>query len=75
MELRKIVGQFLTSLGQDTWRLKDEPGGRFAYVPKEWQEEHPERFQQAVNSLHEQADKVVSIHRELVRLGRQYLKC
>jgi len=70
-----LVNRYLQNLATNTWLLKDQPGGKFASVPQEWEDEQPERFLKVVNSLHEQAGKIVSVHRKLVRLGRQHLKC
>jgi hypothetical protein len=74
-ELKTLVEGYLGFLGTNTWRLKDQSSWGFASVPQEWEEEQPERFHEVVNSLHKQGEKIVSVHRELVRLGRQHLKC
>jgi len=74
-ELITLVNGYLNFLATNTWLLKDQPGSNFASVPEEWEDEQPERFHRVVDSLHGQAGTIVAIHRELVRLGRQHLKC
>ncbi|MEF9677102.1 MULTISPECIES: hypothetical protein [Pectobacterium] len=42
-------------------------------VPPEWEFEQPDRFWRVVNALHAHAGKIVELHAEIVRVGREKL--
>jgi hypothetical protein len=43
------------------------------WVPSEWEEEQPERFERVVEKLHALAGEIVNLHADLLRVGRKNL--
>lgn len=46
---------------------------KFSTVPPEWEFEQPDRFERVVKALHTHAGKIVELHAEIVRVGREKL--
>ena len=66
------VDKFLNSVWSNTWAI--ETNNERASVPAEWEIEHPDRFDQVVKTIHDNAHEVVQTHGELLRMGRVKLK-
>lgn len=71
-ELLAETGSFLHEIAVNTFPMPKDVNR--SSVPEDWETEHPERFEKAVEAIHGLATKVVSIHTDLVRLGRERLK-
>ena len=65
--LYEKINSYLHCLGINTWTLKGNI--EWSTVPPEWEEEQPDRFNKIVNTLHNSAEEIVKIYRELVDLG------
>ncbi len=64
------VNEYLKSITTHTFPA-NTPAWRS--VPPEWEEDQPDRFEQAVKALHSLAGEVVELHANLVRVGRNHL--
>ena len=62
---------FLTSLSINTFPTKRTPSYRA--VPSEWEDDQPDRFENAVKELHTGADRLCAAYDELVRVGKRKL--
>jgi hypothetical protein len=62
--------EYLIAIASETFP-GNTPG--WLWVPPEWEEEQPERFNRAVKKLHKLADQIVKLHAELVSVGRKHL--
>lgn len=71
-ELLAETGRFLHAIAVNTFPMPKDVNR--SSVPEDWETEHPERFEKAVAAIHGLATKVVLIHTDLVRLGRERLK-
>jgi hypothetical protein len=68
--LLKLIKEYRLLVGGNTFRTRDGE----ATVPPEWESEQPDRFNQAVNILHDKAGEVVEAHQQLIRLARKKLE-
>jgi hypothetical protein len=64
------VRDYLRVIAIETFSA-NTPGWR--WVPPEWEDEQPERFQRTVKNLHALADEIVNLHADLVGLARKHL--
>lgn len=68
-KLHVLVRSYLQFLSLNTWPTH----GDFSTVPPEWEETQPERFDQTVTRLHNEAGEIVKTHQDLFRLARKKL--
>lgn len=71
-ELLAETGHFLREIAINTFPMPKDV--HRSSVPEEWERDQPKRFEEVVNKIHGLAATVVSIHADLVRLGRERLK-
>jgi hypothetical protein len=72
-ELHSLAKTFLGMLVTYASPLAGASGEHHSSLPREWEDNNRAAFQKAVTELHEQANKVVAAHQNLVRLGKQHL--
>jgi hypothetical protein len=83
---REFIDPDLEALRRQLWLKADDylkviaietfpaPGGvGRQWVPEEWEEDQPERFERVVTTLHSLAGEIVKLHGKLVRTGRSLL--
>lgn len=71
-ELLAEAGRFLGQIAVNTFPMPKDVNR--SSVPEDWETDQPERFTKVVETIHGLAAKTVSIHTDLVRLGRERLK-
>jgi len=69
-DLLHTITEFCNAIGTHTFPTHVE--GMLS-VPKDWEHVDPERFEDAVESIHSSADHLVKAHENLIRVGRQVL--
>lgn len=68
-KLHGLIRNYLQFLSLNTWPTQ----GDFSTVPPEWEETQPDRFENTVARLHEEAGEIVKTHQDLFRLARKKL--
>jgi hypothetical protein len=68
--LYAAIDAFLIAYARHVFHENNE----FYRVPREWEQNDPERYHAAVNELNKHADMVFESHQELVRAARKRLK-
>jgi len=66
-ELHDYIKEFNKAIAQNTFPVA---AGTKQSVPPEWERDRPEQYKQAVAELHDLADEIVKMHRNLVRTAR-----
>ena len=69
-QLTLIVDSFLDSIAVNTFPEHND----FQGVPREWERNNKERFENAVKDLNNSADEICIIYDKLIKLGRKYLE-
>ena len=67
--LLQLCQDYMTEITANTFATR----GNLYAVPPEWEIEQPKRFEEATSKLHEMADRIVSVHQALVRMGKKKL--
>ncbi len=69
-EFYQAVNEFMSHIVANTFVIED---GKQA-VPREWEYQQPKRYHDAIESIHNSANKVSKRHKELVRIARKKLR-
>lgn len=67
-ELWSEVDRYYNLIANETFPANNP---QFSTVPPEWEFEQPDRFWRVVNALHDHAGKIVKLHADIVRTGRE----
>lgn len=65
------ANEYLKVIAYETFPVPGTVGRQ--WVPEDWEEEQPERFERVVKTLHSVAGEIVELHGKLVRAGRSHL--